>query len=312
VRAAAAILVTACAACSGAPKATPAAPPREAAAIARAPRDPMSAASITADIAWLCADARAGRGSLSPEARATAAWLAGELRAAHLDVTTQVVPDTGGQENVIATYTGKGRGKALLLVAHYDHLGTSASGAIYRGADDNASGVAVLLAVARELGARRDVARPVVILFTAGEELGLLGSHAYAAQPLVPLDRTRAVVNLDMVGRRFFELAVDRDAAIGAVGLDDDPALGAAARKAAADAGLALVETSPALLYAVGEAFRGDDWNFRTANLPSLHFSTGLHDDYHRPTDTPDKLSTPQLVRTARLVRGIVTALDAE
>lgn len=305
MRAAAVILV---AACSGAPHAIAHDHARPApAAIAR---DPMSAASLTADIAWLCDDARAGRGSLTPEAHATAVWLEGELVAAHLEVTTQEVPDTQGQDNVIATYRGRGRGRALLLVAHYDHLGRDASGAIYRGADDDASGVAVLLAVARDLGARQDVDRPVVFLFTGAEELGLLGSRAYAAHPAVPLTETRAVVDLDMVGRRFFEEAVDRDAAIGAVGLADDPVLGDAAREAAAAAGLALIETSPALLYAVGQAFRSDDWSLRSPSLPSLHFSTGLHDDYHRPTDTPDKLSPAQLIRAARLVRGIVTNLD--
>ncbi|HTJ46865.1 MAG TPA: M20/M25/M40 family metallo-hydrolase [Kofleriaceae bacterium] len=304
MRAAAVILV---AACSGAVKRAPAPAPMAAAAI-----DPMSAASMQRDVAWLCDDARAGRGSLSPESLATATWLEHELAAAHLDVTTQEVPDTHGQKNVIAIYPGKARGKALLLVAHYDHLGRDERGLIYRGADDNASGVAVLLAVARDLAAKRDVDRPVVFLFPAAEELGLLGSHAYADDPRVPLAQTRGVINLDMVGRHFFELAVDRDAAIGAVGLADDPAFGDAARKAAKDAGLDLIETSPPLLYAIGEAFRSDDWSLRAPSLPALHFSTGLHDDYHRATDTPDKLVPAQLERTARLVRGIVTQMDAE
>jgi Zn-dependent M28 family amino/carboxypeptidase len=299
------------AACGNAPRrviAPTPTPPR--AAIAVGPRDPMSRASMLADIAWLTDDARGGRGSLSTEARATAAWLERELRAAGLEVVRQEVPTTGGQENVIATYGGAG--EPLLLVAHYDHLGRRADGAIFRGADDNASGVAVLLAVARDLAARKDVHRKVVFLFTAAEEEGLLGAKAYANAPAVPLAETRAIVNLDMVGRRFFELAVGRDAAIGAVGLGDDPAVGAAARAAAADAGLALVEVSPPLLFAIGEAFRSDDWSLRDHGAPAVFFSTGLHDDYHQPSDTPDKLVPAQLERTARLVRGIATHLDAE
>ena len=294
------------AACSGAPRVA------IATKVAVVERDPMSAQSMLADIAWLTDDARAGRGSLSPEARATARWLEGELAAAHLAVTEQEVPQTGGQVNVIARYDGDGRAKPIVFVAHYDHLGKDASGAIYRGADDNASGVAVLLAVARATSRAHDVKRPLVFLFTAAEEQGLLGSKTYADRPLVPLRDTRAVINLDMVGRRFLELAVDRDAAIGVVGLDDDPALGDAARAAAKDAGLALVPASPALLYAVGEAFRSDDWSLRAPGLPALHFSTGLHDDYHRPSDTPDKLSPAQLERAAKLVRGIARAMDAE
>jgi Zn-dependent M28 family amino/carboxypeptidase len=305
------LLAVAAAACGNAPRRALAPPPPHP-AIAAAPREPMSRASMLADIAWLTADERAGRGSDSPEARATAVWLEAQLRAAGLAVATQDVPGTDRQVNVIATYPGRRPGKALLLVAHYDHLGRGAGGAIYRGADDNSSGVAALLAVARDLGARRDLDREVVFLFTAAEESGLHGSRAYAEAPAVPFAETRAIVNLDMVGRRFFELAVGRDAAIGAVGLADDPGVGAAVRAAAADAGIALVEVSPKLLFVIGEAYRSDDWSLRDRGVPAVFLSTGLHDDYHEPSDTPDKLSPAQLERAARLVRGIASHLDAE
>jgi Iap family predicted aminopeptidase len=296
-----ALAVVVLAACSGrAPKPTPPAEPPK-------PRDPLAAGAIMRDVTWLCDPARQGRGSYQQGGREAADYMARELAAAGLEVERQPVGE--GADNILAI--ARGDAEAIVVSAHYDHLGVDSHGTIYPGADDNASGAAVLLAIARAEAGRRH--RHTILYASFGaEEEGLVGSGVYVRDPTWPLDHTLAIINFDMVGRRFFELAVDRDAAIGAVGLDDDPALGGAAREAAKDAGLALVETSPALLYAVGEAFRGDDWNFRSPSLPSLHFSTGLHDDYHRPTDTPDKLSSAQLVRTARLVRGIVTRLEGE
>jgi len=297
---------------AAAPPTPPASPPARA-----APADPLAPASVLVDVRWLAADARAGRGSRSPAARAVATWLEQQLRAAGLEVVRQDVEEVPGQRNVIAIYRPPGAGaaapadlpRAVLVIAHYDHLGTE-HGAIFHGADDNASGVAVVLGVARDLAARRDLRRPVVFLFSAAEELGLDGSRAYAAHPAWPLARTRVAINLDMVGRRFFELAVDRDAAIGAVGLGDDPRLEAAAHRAALAAGIHLVEASPAVLSAIGQAFRDDDWSLRSATLPAVHFSTGLHDDYHRPSDTADKLSPAQLGRVSHLVAGLLRQLD--
>lgn len=274
--------------------------------------DPLAAPALLADVRWLADDARAGRGSRTDDARATAAWLVANLTRAGLAVTTQDIPDVPGQVNVIATYAGTApTAPPLLICAHYDHLGIL-DGAIHPGADDNASGVAVLLGVARTIAAGHRVARPITFLFTGGEELGLFGSRAYAAAPQRPLAELRAVVNLDMVGRRFFEQVIDRDAAIGAVGLADDPRLAAAATRAAATAGLALIPISPALLAAIGEAGRGDDWSFRRPGLPAVHFSTGLHDDYHAPSDTADRIAPAQLARSAQLIRALIDELDGE
>ncbi len=274
--------------------------------------DHLAAAALLADVRWLADPARAGRGSRTDDAGATAAWLEQQLGRAGYTVTRVPIPDLPAQVDVVATYPGTApRAPALLIVAHYDHLGIVA-GAIHPGADDNASGVAVALGVARALVAERRVARPITFVFTGGEELGLFGSRAYAAAPLRPLAETRAVVNLDMVGRRFFEQVVDRDAAIGAVGLGDDAALAAAAERAARRAGLAIVRVSPALLTAIGQGLSGDDWSFRRPGLPAVHFSTGLHDDYHAPTDTVAHIDPAQLARTAALVHALVEELDGE
>jgi Zn-dependent M28 family amino/carboxypeptidase len=171
--------------------------------------------------------------------------------------------------------------------------------------------VAVALAVARDLR-RRPVSGRVVWLFTGAEEIGLRGARAFVAAPTLPLDEVRAVYNLDMVGRNFFESTANREAELAAVGLPADPALAEAAREAAGEAGLSLVAVRPGLLEIVGEAHRSDDWVFRDAGVLAIHFSTGLNDDYHSPRDTLDKVSRPQLVRIARFLRALVerTAVD--
>jgi hypothetical protein len=283
------------------------APARSAPSDAAGPAtDPLGQASLAADIEYLTAPERKGRGSSSPEAQEVARWLARELQQAGYSITTMPIPDVEGQVNVIAIYGPRDdQAHTVVVSAHYDHLGV-VDGVVHPGADDNASGVAVALAVARDLAARRDVAGRVVFLFTGAEELGLYGARAYAATPSVPLSETRAVFNLDMVGRRFFESTVDSDATLGSVGLPDDMALSDAADAAAAEAGLDLLSVSPSLVALIGEDWRSDDWVFRDLGVPAAHFSTGIHDDYHKPSDTPDRLSYPQMVRIAHFLRGLV------
>jgi hypothetical protein len=127
--------------------------------------------------------------------------------------------------------------------------------------------------------------------------------------PAVPLADTHVVLNLDMVGRRFFESAGGADATLGAVGVEADDPLFAAASAAALDAGLDLVTVSPALVALIGEDWRSDDWVFRDLGVPAVHLSTGLHPDYHQPTDTVDHLDRAQLARVAHFLRALVAAL---
>lgn len=284
-------------------------PPPTDARAAAAPDDPMGEASLVADLEWLTAAPRKGRGSRSAEAREVARWLVGELEQAGYTPTVQDIPSVDGQVNVLAVYGPRDDGAATVMIsAHYDHLG-EIDGVVYPGADDNASGVAVALAVARELAARRDVPGRVIFAFFGAEEIGLEGARAYVAAPLVPLAEIRAVLNLDMVGRKFFENVVGADATLGSVGLPDDVELLDAANASAADAGIELIAVSPALVKLVGEDWRSDDWVFREAGVPAAHFSTGLHDDYHKATDTADRLSHPQMLRIARFLRGLVTRI---
>jgi Zn-dependent M28 family amino/carboxypeptidase len=309
------VVLAACSAARSEPVRTPRVPapgPTAAATTADAPaREPMSEASLGADLAWLTAPERAGRGSTAPEAQATARWIAGELRAAGYAPTEQPIPNVPGQVNVVAelapaaTTAAAAAPLALVIVAHYDHLG-AIRGEIYPGADDNASGVAVALAVARDLQRRPPSgqhAGRVLFLFTGAEEIGLRGARAFVAAPTVPLAGVRAVYNLDMVGR---ELAIDGAPQLAAVGLAADAGVTGAALDEAAEAGLALAPVPLGILRATGQTHRTDDWAFRDAGVYAVHFSTGLGDDYHSPRDTLDKLSLPQALRIARFLRGLV------
>jgi len=174
----------------------------------------------------------------------------------------------------------------VLIGAHYDHLGRSArysmspnsSGEIHHGADDNASGTAAVIEMARAAAqTKQDFRRSLIFMTFAGEEHGLLGSSYYVNHPLIPLDKTVAVLNLDMVGRTGGRVLVD--------GLANAPSIEENLK--AAQAGLKI-----ALKALPGGAGAGasDDATFLLRNIPAINFFSGFHSDYHRPTDTWDKI----------------------
>ena len=194
----------------------------------------------------------------------------------------------------------------VVLGAHYDHLGRGESGSmagaeaagdIHNGADDNASGVAAVLAAGAAL-AGRDRARGVVLGFWSGEEIGLLGSQEFVASGPVPMDEVAAYVNFDMVGRM-------RDNALTAQGLGSS-------------------SVWPGLVDEVNEAFGfdlqrvadpylpTDSIRFIEAEVPSLALFTGTHTDYHRPSDDADAINYPDLERTARYGAAVAARLIDE
>ena len=192
----------------------------------------------------------------------------------------------------------------VLLGAHYDHLGRGRggdslargdeAGQIHNGADDNASGVAVVLSVGAALAAA-ERGRGVILAFWSGEELGLLGSADFVAQAPVSMDRVSAYLNFDMVGR-----------------LEDDPlnlqAVGSSsiwtdlAEELNKAVGLDLTFVSdPYLPTDVG--------SLNAAEVPSLNFFTGSHEDYHRPTDDADTLDYEGLDRIVDLATAVTSNL---
>ena len=234
-------------------------------------------------------------------------FIAERFAAAGLEVTRQ---DIGrGAVNVIGVKPA-GR-EAVLLSAHYDHLGIGPDGRVYPGADDNASGVAVLLALV-DATSRAHFDRTLIFIATGAEEVGLLGMGRYIADPVWPLERTVLVINFDMVGRNFFEWGSGRAHTAAIVGRETRADLSAAAHRAAGRAGLDLVPVDARLVELFGFQDRTDEWWFRRRGMAAIHLSTSLHRDYHKPSDTVDKLVPSQLERVAKTTRFLLDEVAGE
>ncbi len=187
--------------------------------------------------------------------------------------------------------------EAVVLGAHYDHLGR-AGGLVHPGADDNASGTAVVLGLARAFAEGGATPRTLVFALFAGEEMGLLGSTHYARHPAVPTERTVAMLNFDMVGRM-------RERRLHVGGVESGTGLRALVREAAAGEPLDLTlhETPFA---------PSDHTPFYAAGAPVLFFFTGEHDDYHTPRDTADKINGHGMAEVARVAMRVVERLGGE
>ena len=218
-------------------------------------------------------------------------------------VVTDLVQERAVCRNVIGLLPGSDPGLAgefLVLGAHYDHLGYGgeSSGSlvpdervIHPGADDNASGVAALLDIARRLAHIRP-ARSVIFAAFSGEERGLLGSAHMVQHLPVPRDQVVAMFNLDMVGRPGEVPALN----IGGFGTALEwPDLTAAVNEGH---GLRLSTSR-------GGFGASDHSSFYSAEIPVLFFFTGAHEDYHRPTDLPDRLAYPAMARVTAFVAEI-------
>ena len=190
----------------------------------------------------------------------------------------------------------------VVIGAHYDHLGLGgfgamnpqAQGQIHHGADDNASGTAVVLDLARRLSRLNSKpARSIVFVAFSGEELGLYGSR-YFVDHSQTATTTKAMLNLDMVGRL-------RDDRLTVFGTRSGENLSTVVTGAARALGLEVVESD-----GVG---RSDHMSFYNKKIPVLHFFTGTHADYHRPTDTWEKLNIEGMARVSDLVLATTLAL---
>jgi hypothetical protein len=228
------------------------------------------------------------------------------------------------EHNVVGLIEGSDpelRDEWIIICAHYDHEGVQGS-RIFTGADDDASGVAGLLEIAEAyaLAAREGLAAPrrsILLAAWNAEEHGLLGSWAYTTRPLQPLDRTVAVINMDMIGRneeiptegdgRFAGLAPQTSAsnenAVNILGYSYSTDLKRAAEAAnmtsALDVRFRYDANSSNLLR------RSDHWPFLFHDVPALFVHTGLHPDYHTPLDRPDTLNYDKMARIVGLVHQL-------
>ena len=207
-------------------------------------------------------------------------------------------------QNVFAILNGRDpalRGEYVVVGAHFDHLGPSKDGAmdpdshaLRLGADDNASGTAAVLELAR-IFAHSPARRSIIFANFSGEEQGLLGSSYFVEHSPVPIDSIDAMVNFDMVGR----LKNDRLIVYGVATATELPAL--------LDSANALTKLA---ITAQGDGFGpSDQSSFYAKNVPVLHFFTDLHDDYHRATDTPDKINAAGEARVVSVAERVVRAI---
>ncbi len=272
----------------------------------------ITAAGMAARIAAIADDSLRGRLTPSPELDRVAAYAVAEFRSFGLRpglptgfVQTWPVPESGAAPNVVGILDGRDPSDSaeyVLFVAHMDHLGTTARGprcqpagadTICNGADDNASGTAGVIELARAFGGLDPAPRrSMIFLLVSGEEEGLLGSAWYVAHPAVPLGRTVAALNLDMISRNAPDsvFVVDMDAS----------SLGGTVRRVLA------VHEDLALSAAIPDLQGGSDQvPFEQAGVPSLFLFAGLHADYHRPTDEPARVDADKAARIVRLAYWI-------
>ncbi len=260
--------------------------------------------------AWveLLADGRLeGRHAGTRGARDAAALLAAEM--AHLGLEPadpeggfcRGFPFMGDRDFNVVGHLPAADGRAAVLVgAHYDGQGVHPLGRIYPGADDNASGVAALLEVARLAGRRPEAPRPGWIFVAFGaEEVGRMGSRAYLSDPRAPPPGIELAVNLDMVGR---PLDGELGGAIGFLAYGASPP--ATRSRLVAAAAAAGVEIRP--LDDAGDLKPAlTDAQVLAARWPTLLLSTALHEDHHRLSDTPERIDGAQIERAARLVLAL-------
>jgi len=281
-----------------------------------------AADQLVEDVRFLSDDRLGGRLTGTPGADTAAAYLARRFEQAGLQPSSTgwlqpfvVAADApiaqhtklGGTTgyNVIGVLPGSDselRNESVIVGAHYDHLGLGnfgaldpdSTGLVHNGADDNASGTAALLHIARRL--RGDPPkRTVVFIAFGGEELGLLGSASYVRNPVYPLSQAIAMVNMDMIGR----MRNNRLIVFGVATATELPLL------------LDSLNWYAGFdLEATGDGYGPSDHaSFYGAGMPVLHVFTDLHEDYHRASDEIHKISHDGLLRTADFTATIVEAL---
>jgi len=214
--------------------------------------------------------------------------------------------DSIGQKTItgrnVLGYIDNHAKQTIIIGAHYDHLGYGDDGSLYRGkeklihngADDNASGVAVLLDLAKKLKSSNKGNNYLVMTFS-GEEMGLLGSNYFVKHATISLDSVNYMLNMDMVGR------LKKDNALAVYGVGTSPYF-------------------KQVIDAYGDEFKlikkesgigpSDHTSFYLNDIPVLHFFTGQHEDYHKPGDDTDKLNYPGMEIISTYIFDIITDLD--
>ncbi len=213
------------------------------------------------------------------------------------------LPDS---ENILAFIEGSEKPEEIVVVsAHYDHVGTQ-NGVVYNGADDDGSGTVAVMEIAKAFQAAKKAGngpkRSILFLHVTGEEHGLFGSEYYTDHPVFPLANTVADLNIDMIGRDDPENRGKQYVyVIGSEMLSSQlKVINEAANKRTNNLELNYKyddPNDPQRLY-----YRSDHYNFAKNNVPVAFFFDGIHEDYHKPTDDPEKIDYNLLAKRAQLV----------
>jgi aminopeptidase YwaD len=229
------------------------------------------------------------------------------LNGIYADIQTDLYTVSSTDQNVIGFLPGNHPEKMyeyIIIGAHYDHLGWGSQGsmvpdvsAIHHGADDNASGTAGMLELAQKFSANRDqIERSIVFMAFGAEELGLIGSQYYVENPTIPNEQITAMINLDMIGRmQNNELTI--------FGVGTSPVWGSVIESSSYYEDFT-VRTNP-------DGFGPSDHaSFYAKGIPVLFFHTGLHEDYHRPSDTADKINYEGIEDIVKFVYEIAYSVN--
>jgi Zn-dependent M28 family amino/carboxypeptidase len=294
----------------------------------------ITPADMQSRIYFLSSDALGGRDTWSPGLETAASYLVSEYRQLGLEPAGEdgtfyqrypfetrrgnlaqgpaVVDEETFPPNVVAILPGSDpelRDEYVVLSAHFDHVGVGQpvnGDSIYNGADDNGTGTAALLEVAEAFTMAGAPRRSVMFLHVSGEEHGLLGSRYFSEHPTVPVEKIVANINVDMIGRN----SPDSIVVIG----KDYSSLGGAVNQVGARHPELGLTVSDDIWPEERFFFRSDHFNFARLEIPAIFFFAGVHEDYHRPSDTYDKIDNDKAARVARLifytVQDIANAAD--
>ncbi|SFR36783.1 PDZ domain-containing protein [Robiginitalea myxolifaciens] len=283
--------------------------------------------SLEEDVALLASDSLQGRETGTPGARMAADYLEKRLkdldlkgggdngsyfqdftftprRDPHSEVQFGEASDSSITGRNVLAFIDNGGERTVILGAHYDHLGDGGEGSLHRGepaihngADDNASGVAVLLDLANKISSWDDAKDNYLFIGFSGEEMGLLGSNYFAKNPTVSLDNVSYMINFDMVGR------MKPDSTLSISGTGTTPTWSQLLNTLNPGFNLVLRESG------VGPS---DHTSFYLQDIPVLHFFTGQHEDYHRPSDDSEKLNYQGMRSISDYVFRLVQTLENE
>lgn len=283
--------------------------------------DPI--AQITQDIEVLASDSLAGREVGTEGEKMAADYIASELEKAgvqpkgtdgfyqsffvkdadnpHAQPSDETGEDGITGYNVVGMIDNPGD-ELVIIGAHYDHLGMGdfsslhrGEQAVHNGADDNASGIAAMLHLARVLS-QKELIRDILFIGFSGEEKGLWGSNYFTKNSTVDLSKANFMINMDMVGR------LDESKGLAANGTGTSPIWNWLLDEVNADS-LKLIKSESG----VGPS---DHTSFYLQDIPVLHFFTGQHEDYHKPGDDPEKINEAGILQVASIIERIIVLMD--